>query len=81
MVGKLFVKGDINSEASKELVIFIIGVVAGYLGNNLKKKMETDTIQQVAEQGLNWNMIGLYVSIAVVVIGIVWVLIRYKRKK
>ena len=38
MVGKLFVKGDINSEASKELVIFIIGVVAGYLGNNLKKK-------------------------------------------
>ena len=38
MVGKLFVKGDINSEASKELVIFIIGVVAGYLGNNLTKK-------------------------------------------
>ena len=42
--------------------------------------METDTIQ-VVQEGLNWNMIGLYVSIAVVVIGIVWVLIRYKRKK
>ena len=38
MIGRFMGQPMNNVNASKELIIFIIGVVSGYLGNNIKNR-------------------------------------------